>query len=196
MFRDFSSFVAALWREWKVLLTGGSIVAILALLHFFGVKSLPQNVEQSVSWLIVGLTLILAAFFAWRRQWIDADRNFLTLPLEELTRLTEDCTKVHANTLIRPYLGKKIRCPATIDNVYPDKHLAFVTMKHGALQITLRLPRWKIRPFVPLPKGTIVTVVGRIYAISKDAITLTNCHIVPALPEVPPGGHNPLTTKQ
>jgi len=179
MFRDFLSFIVALWREWKVLLTGGTIFAVLALWNFFGRKPLPQ----SIGWFIAGFTLILAAFFAWRRQWVIADQNFLALPLETLTQLAQNRTKVHANALIKSYLGKKIRCTGIIENVFPSGILGFVIMECGTLQITLRLSRWRFRAFVHFAKGTPITVVGRIRAVTVGNIELKNCDIVPALPE-------------
>ena len=132
MFRDFGSFIAALWREWVVLVTGGIIGVGLVLLGFLVGKPLPQR----FGWLFLGLTLILAAFLAWRRQWIGADQNFLAVAPEDLVQLTYNRTKVHANTHIKPYLGKKVRWTGTIDNVFPSRHLAFVTMECGTLHIT------------------------------------------------------------
>jgi hypothetical protein len=61
--RDFVSFLHALWNEWKVLLTGGSIIAALAIWGMLG-KSLPYHLGQ----LVIGLTLVIAAFFAWRKE--------------------------------------------------------------------------------------------------------------------------------
>jgi hypothetical protein len=68
--RDFASYAAVLWQEWKVLLTGGSIMAAAALHGFVIGKPVPAN----VNWLIVGLTLILAAFLSWRRTVMTAEQ--------------------------------------------------------------------------------------------------------------------------
>jgi len=52
--RDLIRFALALWREWQVLLTGGSIVALLALWAFATGKTIPQN----LAWLVIGLTAL------------------------------------------------------------------------------------------------------------------------------------------
>jgi hypothetical protein len=45
--RDFLLFVTALWREWKALLIGGSIIALEALWMFSGKPPIPQ----AINWL-------------------------------------------------------------------------------------------------------------------------------------------------
>ena len=182
MLRDFWPFLVALWHEWKVLLTGGSIVAVFTLWNLAGKKPLPQ----SVNWLIVGITLILAAFFAWRRAWIDAGRNIVTLRPAELTKLARNRTSVHAETFVKLYIGKRIIVTATISDVFRASVLGFVFLRTDDIGITLRLPFWGLRQFVPLPKGTVITVAGRIKYIDPGTITLTNCDLVPTPSEVPP----------
>src|SRR5213594_4083700 len=68
--RDLVKYLAALWQEWKTLLTGGSIIAVANLLGLITRTSLPSN----VNWFIVGLTLVLAAFLAWRKQLREAEQ--------------------------------------------------------------------------------------------------------------------------
>ena len=63
MLRDFAVFLRALWREWKTLLTGGSIVALIALWELTGHKAFPN----SVNWLILGFTFVVAAFLLMER---------------------------------------------------------------------------------------------------------------------------------
>ena len=72
MLRDFSSFVTAMWKEWKLLLTGSSIAVVLGLSTLFGLQ-LPKHIKWLVSGpspglLIACLTLILAAFLSWRKE--------------------------------------------------------------------------------------------------------------------------------
>jgi uncharacterized membrane protein YfcA len=64
MLRDFVGFLLALWKEWKALLTGGTILAVVSL----GQKITGKSVPRSTNWLIFGLTLLLASFFAWRKE--------------------------------------------------------------------------------------------------------------------------------
>jgi hypothetical protein len=62
--RDFASYLDSFWREWRTLLIGGSIMALVALLALGANKPIPAV----VNWLIVGLTFLLASFSSWRRE--------------------------------------------------------------------------------------------------------------------------------
>src|ERR1017187_8028834 len=162
MLRDFLLFVAALWREWKALLTGGSIIAFEALWVLSGKPPLPQT----ANWIIVGLTMILASFLAWRRQWMEADKDFVHLSLAELRDLSRIGTALHTKTVLKPYIGKRIRVTGTIRNAFPAATLAFVKLTCDGVEVSLELPFWGLKPFAPLPKGTSITVVGRISEIT------------------------------
>jgi hypothetical protein len=41
------------------------------------------------------------------------------------------------------------------------------------------LPFWAVRQFVPLPKGTVITVVGRIANISVFSVSINGVEVVP-----------------
>ena len=73
IFRDLAGFIAALWREWKILLTGGTIMALVAIWALGTNRALPYN----FGWLVLGLTFIAAAFMSWRRAHLQtrADRQ-------------------------------------------------------------------------------------------------------------------------
>jgi hypothetical protein len=81
MLADICAFLVAIWHEWKTLLTGGTIIAIAWLIQTARDKTNPQ----SINWLIVGVTLICAAFLAWRKE-----RN---------ERLSDDSKKVRIKVL-------------------------------------------------------------------------------------------------
>ncbi len=61
MFREFLEFLLSLWREWKALLTGGTIIAVLMLWQMASGKPVPSV----FNWLVLGVTLLIAAFFSW-----------------------------------------------------------------------------------------------------------------------------------
>jgi len=69
MVKDFIEFTRALWEQWKALLTGGSIIALLSLWDFATRKVVPRSLD----WLILGLTLLIAAFLSWRKEWLRFD---------------------------------------------------------------------------------------------------------------------------
>lgn len=181
MLRDFVSFLAALWREWKVFLTGGSIVASLSLWNLMGWKPLPH----SVNWLILGLTFILAAFAAWRREWVEAKRDFITVRPGELVRLFKSGTTVQGDTLVQPYIGKRLRATGTVHDV--DRHigaLSYVFLLCDGIMLALWIPAWAFAPFSLLPKGATITVVARIHSVYDGGIRLTNCAMAPTEDEV------------
>lgn len=178
MLRDFGYFIAALWREWKVLLTGGSIFATYSLWNLAGWKPLPQN----INWLILGATLILASFFSWRREWIEANRDILAVRPAELVKLFASGTNVHGDTLVEPYIGKRLRATGTVYNVQrnPIGYMSYVFLQAEGAMLALWIPRRALGPFIPLPKGTIVTVVGRIHSVFEGGIRMTNCALAHA----------------
>jgi hypothetical protein len=174
MLRDFLLFVAALWHEWKALLTGGSIIALEALWMFSGKPPLPQ----AVNWLIVGLTMMLAAFLSWRKQWIEADREFVGLLPSELTDLARSGTMLHAKTLVGPYIGKRIKITGAIENIHSAAGYGFVWLKCGRARVILVIAIWRLKSFAPLPVGTSITVVGRITEIDRSDVRLNSVAIV------------------
>lgn len=93
MLRDFFEFVRALWKEWQALLTGGSIIALLWLLE----TVIRKPAIPSVNWLIVGLTFMIAAFFAWRKEWIRGGQGLANRTPKQLIGLFEGRTGIHAD---------------------------------------------------------------------------------------------------
>lgn len=74
MLRNVGLYLLALWRQWKVLLTGGSIMAVVAIWALFTNRGLPYN----LGWLILGLTFIAASFMSWRREYERANAAEMT----------------------------------------------------------------------------------------------------------------------
>ncbi len=185
MLRDFSRFVLALWREWRSLLTGGTVIATLYIWNSVSVKPLPQ----SINWLVVGLTFIMAAFMAWRKEWMSAGSGFVDIDLAELEKELHGKTGVHQRSIERPLLGKYIRVTGNIDNVSFHAYMAFVRLKTNGTEVSLEYGwRGNARSFIPLPKGTTVTVTGRIGRVSPG-VRLNNCSLISVgsmLQSVPP----------
>jgi len=177
--RDFFEFLFALWQEWKTLLTGGTIIALAWL--FEAIKGKP--VPGRVNWLIIGVTLILSAFLSWRREWIQNGKGFITASVEEITTSVRDVTDVYANIKKRPYLHKWIRVTGKIDEVSPLNYplpypSVYIVIKCEGLRITFMPPRWRASHFLPLSRGTIVTVAGRISEIESYGLKLTGVELM------------------
>jgi hypothetical protein len=174
--RDFTSFVAALWREWKVLLTGGSIVAVLSLWNLAGWKPLPHD----VNWLVLGMTFILASFAAWRREWIDSGKDFINVPPAELIKLFASGTSVLGRTLVKPYIGKRLRVTGTVYNIENNGFFSpsFVFLSDPGVFVALWIPSRKMGPFMLLPRGTVISVAGRIQSVYSSGIRMWNCELV------------------
>jgi len=175
MLRDFFEFVRALWKEWQPLLTGGSIIALLWLLETVSRKpAIP-----SVNWLIVGLTFMIAAFFAWRKEWIRGGQGLANRTPKQLIGLFEGRTGIHADSFAKHYIGKRIRVKGSIVDVSVLGLAAFVyLLTDEDVTVHAMLARWNVGPFVPLAKGTVVTVVGRITDLSGGSIDLRDIDLI------------------
>jgi hypothetical protein len=87
LLKDLLHFAHAFWGAWRVLLTGGSLIALLTLWSLTGQRPIPQN----LAWLIVALTFLAASFLAWRKERQSAFREQRILVDEPV------------NLLVRPY---------------------------------------------------------------------------------------------
>jgi hypothetical protein len=172
--RDFACFALAVWAEWKILLTGGTIMAGLALWN----SSVGRSLSPSVSLPVVGVTLVLAAFFAWRKEWIRGGRGFIVVDPKSLVKLFDGRTDVYARTLIRPYVGRWTKITGEIRDIRTGPFVSLVRLLINDTPVDLELSRWKLGPFVPLPSGTLVTVAGRISSISSISVSLRNCELM------------------
>src|ERR1700683_1938553 len=110
MHRDFARFVLAAWNEWKVLLTGGTLIALLFVIGTVRGKTMPPE----INWLVLGLTLISAAFLAWRKEWIENGKDFVDVTPEQLANLVRGVTGVAALSRLRPYRNKRIKVSGEI----------------------------------------------------------------------------------
>lgn len=174
MLRDFFSFIRAVWLEWKTLLTGGSLIAVIAIWSAVTGRSVPHN----VSWLVLGLTLMFAAFFAWRKEWTTGSRQYIDIELGKLTGLSANRTSAQAATLLAPYIGKSIKITGKLNDF---KFIPLSLFMHVYIEVGPRLSRILIlaifsrgngNKLVPLPKGTTITVAGRISKVEPYSIYL------------------------
>jgi hypothetical protein len=189
MLRDFLFFLRALGQRWVVLLTGGGIVAIPALLTFIGAKSLPQ----SVNWLIVGLTLMLAAFFSWRTEWIKAGRWLVNIDFDKVGEICSSRTGPQARKLLRQYFGKRTTVTGTLSNIHesngPGLFPTYVYLDSGKddnVRVSVHVFPWNwiFRDISAFPPGSIVTVSGRIVGLSTLWTALSSPELISA--ELPP----------
>jgi hypothetical protein len=173
MLRDFFAFLRAFWDEWKVLLTGGTIIAALALWTFGTGKAIPRAID----WLILGLTLMLAAFFSWRKQWVAGKRGFIDISPAELAKLCRDRTTFQAAAVIEPYIGKSIRVrlffndAATLFPFCVYAHLSDSETFYG-VWTTFWVPLSKRKVFMALQKGMLLTIAGRISSVEAYTVRL------------------------
>jgi hypothetical protein len=188
MLRDFLRFIEALWREWRVLLTGGSIFAGLALWTMATGKPVAQN----VNWLILGLTLILASFFAWRKEWISGGSGFIEVDLYGLVQVFSGRTKIQAGALVKPYIGKWVMIAGELNDISLIWHAAMVYVEApqrpqfgGSLRFNMW--RWQASKLSALPRGTRITIAGRISEIDGLGVSLSGSQVLAIEPkqEVP-----------
>jgi hypothetical protein len=182
MLRDFVLFLYALWDEWKVLLTGGSIFALVAAWSLTTSRPIPS----AVNWLILGLTLILAAFLAWRKEWIHSGSGFVDVDPARLYNLLRTGSDLHVKAVLSPYIGKRIRVTGRLNNISESNVELAVQDRTSKYQTEIRVVlweaiRWKrlVRLFVSLPLGTMITVTGRITAVLiVSGVWLSSCELV------------------
>lgn len=63
-------YLTALWRHWVLLVTGGSLIAIVAIYAFVTSK----GVVEPWGWLIAGATFVSASYFTWRDERLKVER--------------------------------------------------------------------------------------------------------------------------
>jgi hypothetical protein len=174
--REFVTFIVSLCHEWVALLTGGALAASFVIWSSVSGKPIPLH----AGWIFVSLTLVASAFLSWRKQWREAEKNFVQIGPAALMKLRNGKTSPHANTLLRPFLGKRIKITGTFSDVN-DILFGFkgVHLRCEDVHITARVLFWKARQFVPLPRGEVLTVTGTITEIGALWINIGGIEIVP-----------------
>ena len=187
--RDFVAFLLALWKEWKVLLTGGSLIAIREI----ATQVFHKPVPPSITWLIFSLTLIIAAFLSWQKQWLQVKRDheghFEEIDLKELCQTIVGRTEVQANVFVRPYLGKRVRITGVLSDVRESGDRSLISLLVGDSWdrihvIATGVSRSQVTSFIPLPAGTHVTIGGTISSVSASSVRIENCELIQAHPAI------------
>lgn len=177
MLRDFLKYLNALWREWRLLLTGGSIIAVLAIWSFATGKPIPQK----FAWLILGVTFIVASFMTWRREASRREgRVYVEDPANTLCSLYVEHTEITADRLARPYLGKWLRAFGEICDVSTTiygKYWVYVTTEDRP-SFHLEFDNEWMDQVAILRKGQQIAVAGQIAAITSGSISLRHCEPV------------------
>lgn len=192
LLRDLQRFVEALWREWVVLLTGGTIFAIAALRGLLVGKPIPQ----SLAWPILMTTLGVASFRVWRRPTLNAgaasayqDRVAVPLPAGSLAALYRGRTDAEADKLAEPFKGKWLKVAGTVHNVCTGT-------AHRGRQVVLATgedvfvfgdftPEWDDWALM-LQKGQALTIIGRIWLINSNQVYLDHSKMLPGTSDVLP----------
>jgi hypothetical protein len=174
--REVVAFIVSLCREWVVLLTGGALTAGFVIWSNVSGKPIPLH----VGWIFLSLTLIASAFLSWRKQWREAEKNFVQIGPAALMKLREGKTSPHANTILKPYIGKRIKVTGTFSDVggiFPG--IKTVHLHCEGVLIGAHVPFWTAMKFVPLPKDEVITVRGTITQIDALWIAVSGIEIVP-----------------
>jgi hypothetical protein len=155
MSHDFLDFLLALWAEWRVLLTGGTIFAAVSVWSLATSKPLPPQID----WLVLEITLILASFLAWRKEWIASNGHALSVEPKRLLELRSQGSQLQSDALLAPYMGKRITITSTLTDI-SNNIASFESDGVRACSFEL-LWRPFTRSIIPLPIGSVVTMNGR-----------------------------------
>jgi hypothetical protein len=187
--RYFVSFLAAVLRQWGVIVSGGVIVGLIALFEHFSGRSLagwPLKVA-------IGLSLLAAVFFAWRKERQQWERVGGLAPLSatprELMSAYDGRTTSQGEKLAEAYKGKWLKVEGTIsDAVEYGLTMALIgssvivtlapILSYGMPAVFLRFGiKWRSPLSVLTSKETIV-VLGQIEKVEKHNIWLKRCELL------------------
>jgi hypothetical protein len=182
-------FLAAVLRQWGVIVTGGVIVGVVALYEHFSGRSL-------AGWplkIAIGLSLFVAVFFAWRKERQQWERIGGLAPLSatprELMSVYDGRTTTQGEKLAKAYKGKWLKIEGTIyDAVEYGLPMALIgssvivtltgTPSYGLPPVFLRFGiKWRSPLSVLTSRDTIV-VLGQIEKVEKHNIWLQRCELL------------------
>ncbi len=175
-FREFITFIVSLFKEWGTLLTGGALAAALSIWSIVSGRSTPLH----IGWIFLWLTLIMAAFFSWRKQWREAENNFVQIGPAALMHLRKNKTSPHADTILKPYIGKRLKLNANFMDIADVAF--FVKILHFECEdvsISALVAPWTAKRFLPLPRLSKLTITGTITEIRSLGISISGIEIVP-----------------
>jgi hypothetical protein len=175
---DFVCFLRAVWRKWNVLLTGGSIIAFIAIYETVTGTRAPVP----IGWMVLGATLVLAAFFAWRDEWLRTGKGFINLEPKELAQLIRNRTSAQRDALTKEYAGKRIKINGKLADVSHSilfPWLSSITIHaDDGFSVYADVWRWRSGLYSSLNMGTMLTITGRIAMLESYYIFLTGCELI------------------
>jgi hypothetical protein len=173
---EFSAFIKSLWEEWKILLTGGTPSAGLV---FWGYAS-GRPLLHIIGWVFLAITFLLSVFFSLRKQWREAEKNFIDLSPSELVKLREGKSSPHAKTLMKPFIGKRIKVSGKFKDIEDLFYgVKLVHLDVADLRISARVWLLAGNKFVPIPPGEMITLIGTINSVESSSIFLTSIELIP-----------------
>lgn len=191
MLRDLARFTIAVARHWGILVTGGFIVGLIALVERVSGKA----ISGWPLWLALGMSLFLASFLAWRdeRQVISTLNKTLEDLNETIKKLQQDTISLTPEDLIKPYDGRTTIQGQKLASTYVGKWITVsgsvddVESNYGTLRIRLE----RRNPMVDLTfdeqskdsvsvlrKGDTITARCEIQSIGRGFISLKNCELI------------------
>ena len=165
--RDLWFFLGAIWREWRTLLTGGTIIALLALWAFFG-KNAPA---QSLNWLVLAATLITAVFLAWRAEWLKAGGSFVEMDLKRIAQTCEGRMGPQVRGVLHYYLGKRLKISgklADVSELSGYRLIIYLRVEGGFVDVFVPFWNREFKGARHFPKDSSLTVTGQIYDVSYE----------------------------
>jgi hypothetical protein len=100
----------------------------------------------------LAITFLLSVFFSLRKQWREAEKNFIDLSPSELVKLREGKSSPHAKTLMKPFIGKRIKVTGKFkgnDDLFYGVKLVHLDV--ADLRIIARVWLLAGNKFVPIP---------------------------------------------
>lgn len=175
MLRELFIFASAIWAEWTVLLTGGSIAAIVWITNLSG-----HRIPLYVNWLVFGVTFGLSSFFAWRKQWVAAGSGETSITLVKLLELREGKTTPRAKLALKPHIGKRITISGSLTDISTVVPLvaSLIFLSSDGVSVGAYISYWKAQSLAVLPKESVVTLSGRISRVNGVSVVLNSCEIL------------------
>lgn len=174
--QEFKAFISSLWDEWKVLVTGGTTAALLVIWGY--VKG--QSVASKTGLVFLAFTLLLAAFYSWRKQWRRADKTFVDIGPAALMKLRQGKTSPHAQAVLKHYIGRRILLTGTYRNLLSSGFgMGIVMLECEGEDISAPMSLRNARQFIPFPMGETVTVSGTITAVDGLTIEIGGVELLP-----------------
>ena len=183
--RSLRDFTIAVARHWGILVTGGFIVGLIALIERLSGKA----ISGWPLWLAVGLSLFVAAFLAWkneRERWERLNVTTLSKTPSELVDVYKGRTVAQGEALAVIYQGKWLTVSGEVGDVTIHKGDRFffpptasVTFAQLAKPtVFMNFGRVWITRLSMLRTGERITVLGQIDNVERFSVWLKKCELL------------------